>query len=222
MWCSEVCCVRPGMRWMLEVLCSWNTVMGTGLWARALATSLQQSLQKCIRYIFMFSGSAIFLCAPSFPVFPLWFLSLPHSARWQLLFPKHLWLLPGKEQSAPAERNLLSQCTGKGTGGRGRDPPVPKHSPSYKAQQAEQQHGLCPTQMHGSAAPNDIPRLPSLLGPLHRQFFFQTQIHQYLTARLLPKQTLKWSLARWSNCLKLAVSSNTQLFKNEKVFSARL
>lgn len=55
-WCSEVCCVRPGMRWMLEVPCSWNTVMGRGLWARALATSLQQSLQKCRKYIFVFSG----------------------------------------------------------------------------------------------------------------------------------------------------------------------
>lgn len=154
-----------------------------------LLTAITAEMHKI--HIHVLRVSAIFLCAPSFSVFPLWFLSLPHSARWQLLFPKHLWLLPGKEQSAPAERNLLSQCTGKGTGGRGRDPPVPKHSPSYKAQQAEQQHGLCPTQMHGSAAPNDIPRLPSLLGPLHKQFFFQTQIHQYLTARLLPKQTLK-------------------------------
>lgn len=141
--------------------------------------------------IHVLRDSAVFLCTPSFSVFPLWFLTLPRSALWQLLSPNHRWLLPGKEQSAPAERNHPSQCTRKGLGGRGRVPPVPKHSPSCNTQQAEQQHRFCPTQMYGSAVPNDIPCLPSLLRPLHKQFFFQIQIHQYLTARLLPKQTWK-------------------------------
>lgn len=145
--------------------------------------------KMCIHILW---DSTVFLCTPSFSVFPLWFLYLPHSALQQLLSPKHDSLLPGKEKSsAPTERYHLSQCTRKGLGERCRVPPVPNQSLLHNTQQAKQQHRLCPTQMYSSAVPNDIACLPSLPRPLHKELFFQIQIHQYLSARLLPKQTLK-------------------------------
>lgn len=84
---------------------------------------------------------------------------------------------------------------------------------SYNTQ-GKQQHRLCSTRMYSSAAPNDIPCLPSLPRLLHKELLFQIQIHQYLSGQLLPKQILKKSLSRCFNCLMLAGSSNTQLFKS--------
>lgn len=75
--------------------------------------------------------------------------------------------------------------------GKRQGSPTPNLFLSYNTQQAKQQHRVCPTQMYSSAVPNDISCLPSLPRPLHKELFSQIEIHQYLSARLLPKQTLK-------------------------------
>lgn len=52
-------------------------------------------------YIHVLRNSAVFLCTPSFSVFPFWFLSLPHSPPWQLLPEPSL---------TPAREGTISSC----------------------------------------------------------------------------------------------------------------
>lgn len=114
-WCSELCCVRPGMSVGSPVFLKHSGGNRTlrqsfGHFLIAITAEMHKI------YIHVLRDSAVSLCTPSFSVFPLCFLSLPHSAPWQLLSPNHHCLLPRKKQSAPAGRSHLNQGTRKGLG----------------------------------------------------------------------------------------------------------